>query len=81
METPEKKWKLGDDVSEFDNLLDGITFQDLITAVRCNCPVVNRQTIKKTVQEILEPRLEDMWFLIENNVAEITAEATKYRGK
>lgn len=73
--------KLGDDLSEYDNLLDGFTFQDLITAVRCNCPVVDLNAIKRCVHDIIDGRLEDMWFLVENNAAEIAAEATKYRGK
>lgn len=77
----EKNWKLGDDLSEYDNLLDGFTFQDLITAVRCNCPVVDLNAIKRCVHDFIDGRLEDMWFLVENNAEEIAAEATKYRGK
>ena len=37
METERKRWKLGDDVSAEDNILDGFTFKDLILAVHCNC--------------------------------------------
>lgn len=67
MGEPEKNWKLGDDLSEYDNLLD--------------CPVVDLKAIKRTVHDIIDGRLEDMWFLVENNAAKIAAEATKYRGK
>lgn len=77
----DRNWKLGDDLSEHDNLLDGFTFQDLITAVRCNCPVVDLNAIKKTVHDILDGRLEDMWYLVENNVTEIAAEVLKGRNK
>lgn len=77
----DRNWKLGDDLSEYDNLLDGFTFQDLITAVRCSCPVVDLEAIKRCVHDIIDGRLEDMWFLVENNAAEIAAEATKCRGK
>ena len=29
----EREWKLGEDLSTCDNLLDGVTFDDLILAV------------------------------------------------
>lgn len=32
----ERKWKLGDDLSIDDNLLDGVTFDELIMTVHCN---------------------------------------------
>lgn len=34
----ERNWLLGDDLAACDNLLDGITFDDIITQVHCNCP-------------------------------------------
>lgn len=34
----ERKWILGDDLAACDNLLDGITFDDVILAVHCNLP-------------------------------------------
>ena len=77
----DRNWQLGDDLSEHDNLLDEFTFQDLITAVRCNCPVVDFKAIERCVHDIIDGRLEDMWFLVENNAVEIAEEATKYRGK
>ena len=33
----ERNWLLGDDLAACDNLLDGITFDDIITQVHCNC--------------------------------------------
>ena len=33
----DQNWKLGDDMVVSDNLLDGITFEDLILTVHCNC--------------------------------------------
>lgn len=38
----ERKWILGDDLAACDNLLDGITFEDVILAVHCNCRVISR---------------------------------------
>ena len=40
METESKRWKLGDDVSAEDNILDGFTFKDLILAVHCSAAPV-----------------------------------------
>ena len=32
-----EKWRLGEDLSVEDNMLDGITFADIILAVHHNC--------------------------------------------
>ncbi|WP_281513130.1 hypothetical protein [Bacteroides acidifaciens] len=71
----ERKWKLGIDLGTYDNLLDGFTFDDLILAVRCNNKVVDAAAVMKEAQRILDQRLEDMHFLIENNMMEIIEEA------
>lgn len=75
----EKKWKLGEDMFQSDNLLDDITLYDVILAVKCNCPVITASEIKKTYREILEQRLEDADFLLENNLDEIAEAAMKMR--
>lgn len=72
----ERKWKLGIDLGTYDNLLDGFTFDDLILAVRCNNKVVDAAAVMKEAQRILDQRLEDMHFLIENNMMEIIEEAS-----
>ena len=33
----ERKWILGDDLRPEDNLMDGITFDEIILTVHCNC--------------------------------------------
>ena len=75
----ERKWILGDDLAACDNLLDGITFEDLILAVHCNCSVINREAIKKQFFEILEQRLLDMNELLNRNIDKIAEEARKGR--
>lgn len=75
----DRNWKLGDDLSTHDSLLDGLTLDDLILALH-HTSTVNPATAKKCLQEMLEGRLEDMWFIFENNVDEIIAEAMKGRG-
>lgn len=74
----ERNWKLGDDLNTHDSLLDGLTLADLILALH-HTSAVNYDTAKQCLKEILESRLEDMWFIFENNIDEIIAEALEGR--
>ena len=75
----EREWKLGVDLSTKDGLLDGLTFDDLILAVHCNCRTVTPAGVRKQLREILEGRLQDMNFLLENNMDAIMAAAMEGR--
>lgn len=75
----EREWKLGVDLSTQDGLLDGLTFDDLILAVHCNCRTVTPAGVRKQLREILEGRLQDMNFLMENNMDAIMAAAMEGR--
>jgi len=79
MKGMENNWRLGDDLVEDDNLLDPVSFYDVILAVRCNCKMIDRAAVKKTVKEIMESRMEDMEFLLEQNMAEIIKAAKRGR--
>ena len=82
METERKRWKLGDDVSAEDNILDGFTFRDLILAVHCNCENITPEAVRReAAPEILEERMQDYRFLLRNNIEEIMAEAKKGRAQ
>ncbi len=74
------KWKLGDDLSGEDNLLDPVTFESLILSVHCGCQVIDRKSVKKTMDEIIEDRLADARFLLERNMEAIIKAAMKGRG-
>lgn len=76
----EANWKLGDDLIPSDNLLDGITFGDVILAVHHNCEYITPDAVVSTAKEILESRMQDFCYLLENNIEEIMAEARKGRG-
>ena len=76
---PDRKWKLGEDLSTCDNLLDGMTFDDLILAVHCNCRDITPNAVRKELMEILSSRKQDMIYLLEINMDEIMAEARKGR--
>ena len=75
----EREWKLGVDLSTQDGLLDGLTFDDLILAVHCNCRTVPPAGVRKQLREMLEGRLQDTNFLMENNMDAIMAAAMKGR--
>ena len=75
----EREWKLGKDLVTSDNLLDGLTFDDLILAVHCNSRVITPAAVRSELKEILESRKQDMMFLLEKNMDAIMAEARKGR--
>lgn len=76
----ENKWKLGEDMFPEDNILDGITFDEIILTLHCNVrkEQINADAVSKTAKEILEMRLEDCRFILENNIEEIVNRAKNY---
>lgn len=72
-------WLLGDDLAAYDNLLDGITFDDIITQVHCNCRHITPDAVRKEVDDLLKLRLADMRELLERNIDTIMTEAGKGR--
>lgn len=76
---PEKTWKLGEDLVTSDSLLDGLTFDDLILVVHCNCRSITPEAVRAELKEMLESRKQDMMFLLEKNMDAIMAEARKGR--
>lgn len=76
---PERKWKLGVDLSTYDNLLDGLTFDDLLLAVHCNCREVTPAAVLREWKDMLKMRLEDANYLLENNIEEICRLETERR--
>ena len=77
--TMDRAWKLGDDLISSDNILDGFTFDDIILAVRCNCSAIDTKAVLQTACEIMEQRLEDYYFILNNNVKEIIAEVQRQK--
>lgn len=74
----ERVWKLGKDMYPEDNLLDGLTFNDLILAVH-QCRTVSRAAVHATLNEIMAQRRQDMMFLLENNMDIIIEKALEGR--
>ena len=75
----EPKWKLGEDMHREDCIFDPITFEQIITALHCGERVIDTKAVRRVAKEILDSRLEDFYFLLLNNDAEIIAEAKKGR--
>lgn len=75
----ERQWKLGVDLHEEDNLLDGFTFSIIIDALHCNEPEINEAAMRKTIKEVLGTQLEEMESLIDNNIEEIIKRASRGR--
>lgn len=67
------RWKLGKDLLTSDTILDPVTFDDLILALKCNCEHITPDAVIIQATEILNQRLEDWKYLIENNIDEIIA--------
>lgn len=66
-----KEWKLNKDLSTYDNILDQITFDDIILALHCNEKIINEAAVKRVAKEIMEGRMIDFNFLLDNNMDEI----------
>lgn len=77
----ERNWKLGDDLFTSDSLLDGITFDDLILAVHCNCLEISEAAVRRELKEIIESRRQDMMYLLKNNMDVIIQKASEGRGQ
>lgn len=76
---PERAWKLGEDLVTSDNLLDGITFDELILTVHCNCKEITRGAVHRELAQIMAIHRQDMMHLLENNIEAIIAAARKGR--
>ena len=66
-------WKLGEDLISSDTILDPVTFDDLILALKCNCECITPSAVIVQATAIINQRLEDWKYLIENNMDEIIA--------
>ena len=69
----DRNWKLGDDLITSDNLMDGITFDELITTIHCNVPKdqIGPYTLCEQLGEIIKLRMADAFELLKINAVEI----------
>lgn len=73
-------WKLGADMHTEDELCSGVTFEDIITAVQCNCPEITEAAVMKEAIACKQMRQEDFFWLLTRNMNEIIAEVKRRRG-
>lgn len=73
--TLERVWKLGVDLHLEDNILNCESFQGFILTVANEEPDITEKTVRKVRDKIVEILLQDMDFLIENNMEEIIRKA------
>lgn len=64
-----------------DDLLRGITFEDLITAVESNEKVYIEGTVKKVFDEMLQTNLQDAHALLKANMRNILKELTRIKSE
>lgn len=75
----DRKWKLGDDLDFGDCILDPVTFEELITTVKCNAKNISQDAVRLALKQIVEIRMQDMKYLLEKNIVELTVEARRRR--
>lgn len=75
----ERKWRLGEDLNTADSIIDGVSFDDLILAVHCNCKNIDPDEVWHQMSEIIKGRMEDAIFLVENNMDVIIEAAMRGR--
>ena len=76
----ERNWKLGADMFLEDELCGGVTFEDIVTAVQCNCPEITEAAVMKETIACKQMRQEDFFWLLTRNMNEIIAEVNRRKG-
>lgn len=76
----ERQWKLGLDMCFEDEIGGGVTFEDVILAVQCNCREITPDNVVSEALACKEMRQEDFWFLLHRNIDAIIAEVKRRKG-
>jgi hypothetical protein len=63
-----EKLNIRESVHQKDDLLSGITFEDLIIAVESNEKEINKSTITKVYNELLKANMKDAQFELNKNM-------------
>lgn len=75
----DRAWMLDDDLSIQDNLLDKITFDELILTVHCNCRKITPASVLAEFRNILNSRLDDAQELLARNMSKIIEKSKEGR--
>lgn len=57
--------------NKYDSILNGITFDDLITAVQSNVENINKSTVKQVFNEIWKSQMEDAKYILDTEMENI----------
>ena len=77
----EKQYKLVEGMLPEDNILDSITFENIILAVKCDCKDITPDAVRREYKKFLEMRLEDAEEILSENLYEIIDAVKKSRNK
>jgi len=55
-------------INIYDNILDDITFDELITTIQCNELKVTEAVIKRVFNELLESKIHDAKYMLNSNI-------------
>ena len=61
------------------NLIDNLTFDDLLLEIRCNLPEINAATVTAQFEEDLRTRIDEAREIFRANLENIVAQARKER--
>ena len=61
--------------SIYDNILDGITFDDLVTCVQCNVEEIDEEAVMREFEDMVRVNLKDARFLLKEKMAFILKQA------
>ena len=75
----EKTLKLGEDLTLKDNVVTGVTFEELINAVRYNCKEITPFTVIEELVKLIEYRTQIAGALMSFNMDTIIQEAMNGR--
>lgn len=79
---PKVKWKIGEFLNTDDDILGGISIEDLLLVLRTSVRPenLNRDAVMKAAKDTLEMKLTDFWFIVENNIDEMLEIVKKEKG-
>lgn len=66
-----KGFELGVDMTVHDDILSGITFEELIVTLQCNCQEITPESIRETYLSIANIRLTDARAVLDRNIHNI----------
>lgn len=66
-----------DQITVHDDILQGITFEDLITTLQSNEPIIDETTVRRVYNEILRKQQEDARHMLITNMEFILRKAGK----